>query len=191
MVKQNRLLLKSVMDAEGNKSKRVEDFDMLHVTPPQSAPDFIKKSPLANESGWIDVNHFTLQHNQFDNIFGLGDAAATPNAKTAAAVRKQVPVVVKNILKLLKHQTVVEDYDGYGSCPLTTSKGTVMLAEFSYGGKVTPSFPFLDPRSNSRLWWIGKLIGFPWLYWQVMIKGYDFDIPHKATYAEKLVDKDT
>ena len=180
-----------ISDAEGNKSKRVEDFDMLHVTPPQSAPDFIKKSPLANESGWIDVNHFTLQHNQFDNIFGLGDAAATPNAKTAAAVRKQVPVVVKNILKLLKHQTVVEDYDGYGSCPLTTSKGTVMLAEFSYGGKVTPSFPFLDPRSNSRLWWIGKLIGFPWLYWQVMIKGYDFDIPHKATYAEKLVDKDT
>jgi sulfide:quinone oxidoreductase len=106
-------------------------------------------------------------------------------------VRKQVPVVVANIMNLLEHRAVKEGYDGYGSCPLTTSKGTVMLAEFSYGGKVTPSFPLFDPRSNSRLWWLGKLIGFPWLYWQVMIKGYEFDIPHKASYAQKLVDKDT
>lgn len=180
-----------ISDSDGNKSTQIENFDMLHVTPPQSAPDFIKRSPLANETGWIDVNHFTLQHKQFNNIFGLGDATATPNAKTAAAVRKQVPVVVANIINLLDKQTVTEGYDGYGSCPLTTSKGTVMLAEFSYGGKVTPSFPFFDPRSNSRLWWLGKIVGFPWLYWQVMIKGYEFDIPHKASYAKKLVDKDS
>ncbi len=163
---------------------------MIHVTPPQSAPDFIKQSPLANEAGWVDVNQFTLQHNKFSNVFGLGDASSTPNAKTAAAVRKQVPVVVTNILKLRNSEAVAEGYDGYGSCPLTTSVGTVMLAEFSYGGTVTPSFPFLDPRTNSKLWWIGKLIGFPWLYWQVMIKGYDFDVPHKASYAEKLTKED-
>lgn len=180
-----------VSDADGNSSMQIETFDMIHVTPPQSAPDFIKQSPIANEAGWVDVNHFTLQHNSFTNIFSLGDAAATPNAKTSAAVRKQVPVVVTNILKLLANQSVVAGYDGYGSCPLTTSRGTVMLAEFSYGGKVTPSFPFMDPRSNSPLWWLGKLIGFPWLYWKVMLKGYYLDIPHKASYAEKFVNKDT
>ena len=180
-----------VSDADGNKSTVVKEFDMIHVTPPQSAPDFIKQSLLANDAGWVNVNQFTLQHNQFTNIFGLGDAASTPNAKTAAAVRKQVPVVVDNILKLMANDSVSEGYDGYGSCPLTTSKGTVMLAEFSYGGEVTPSFPFLDPRKNSRLWWLGKLFGFPWLYWKVMIKGYEFDIPHKASYAKKLVDKDS
>ncbi len=180
-----------VSDADGNKSTVVKEFDMIHVTPPQSAPDFIKQSLLANEAGWVNVDQFTLQHKQFSNIFGLGDAASTPNAKTAAAVRKQVPVVVNNVLKLIANDAVVEGYDGYGSCPLTTSKGTVMLAEFSYGGEVTPSFPFLDPRKNSRLWWLGKLFGFPWLYWKVMIKGYEFDIPHKASYAKKLVDKDS
>lgn len=177
-------------DADGNKTTVTREFDMIHVTPPQSAPDFIKQSPLANEAGWVDVNQFTLQHNKFNNIFGLGDATSTPNAKTAAAVRKQVPVVVDNIIKLRNNDAVAEGYDGYGSCPLTTSLSTVMLAEFSYGGKVTPSFPFLDPRSNSRLWWLGKIFGFPWLYWQVMIKGYDFDLPHKESYAEKLTKDD-
>ncbi len=179
-----------VTDADGKKSKVIKEFDMIHVTPPQSAPDFIKSSPLANEGGWVDVHKSTLQHNKFSNVFGLGDVASTPNAKTAAAVRKQVPVVVDNILKLIDKKDLIEGYDGYGSCPLTTSLNTVMLAEFSYGGKVTPSFPFLDPRTNSRLWWFGKTFGFPWLYWHIMIKGLRIDIPHKSSYVEKLTKED-
>jgi sulfide:quinone oxidoreductase len=159
---------------------------MIHVTPPQSAPDFIKQSPLANAAGWVDVNDKTLQHNKYVNIFGLGDATSTSNAKTAAAVRKQVPVVVDNILNLMNQKAVVEGYDGYGSCPLTTSLSKVMLAEFSYAGKVTPSFPLLDPRENRWIWWWGKKTGFPWLYWHLMLKGYRIDIPHLASYAEKF-----
>jgi sulfide:quinone oxidoreductase len=178
-------------DADGNKSTVTKEFDMIHVTPPQSAPDFIKTSPLANDAGWVDVHPGTLQHTVFGNVFGLGDVTSTPNAKTAAAVRKQVPVVVDNILKLQESQELVEGYDGYGSCPLTTSLNTVMLAEFSYGGKVTPSFPFLDPRTNNRLWWFGKTFGFPWLYWHIMIKGLRFDIPHKVSYAEKFTKEDS
>lgn len=174
-------------DSAGNKQQVSKKFDYIHVTPPQSAPDFIKKSPLANAAGWVDVNENTLQHNKYPNIFGLGDAASTSNAKTAAAVRKQVPVVVDNILYLMKNKAVEAKYDGYGSCPLTTSLNTVMLAEFSYGGKVTPSFPFLDPRKNRWIWWWGKTTGFPWLYWHLMLKGYRIDIPHLECYAKKFM----
>lgn len=175
------------IDSEGNKKQVVKKFDMIHVTPPQSAPDFIKKSPLANAAGWVDVNENTLQHNKYPNIFGLGDATSTPNAKTAAAVRKQVPVVVDNILYRIRNQQAERQYDGYGSCPLTTSLKTVMLAEFSYGGKVTPSFPSLDPRKNRWIWWWGKTTGFPWLYWHLMLKGYRIDIPHKESYAQRFM----
>jgi sulfide:quinone oxidoreductase len=174
-------------DSEGNKQQEIRQFDMIHATPPQSAPDFIKKSPLANTAGWVDVHAKTLQHNKYSNIFGLGDAGSTPNAKTAAAVRKQVPIVVDNILSLINSKRVEEKYDGYGSCPLTTSLNTVMLAEFAYDGKVTPSFPFLDPRKNRYIWWLGKTIGFPWLYWSIMIKGYRIDIPDKESYAKKFM----
>jgi sulfide:quinone oxidoreductase len=174
-------------DPDGNKQQLVKTFDMIHVTPPQSAPDFIKKSPLANAAGWVDVHEKTLQHNKYPNIFGLGDATSTPNAKTAAAVRKQVPILVDNILHLIKSKPVDKKYDGYGSCPLTTSLSTVMLAEFAYGGKVTPSFPLLDPRKNLFIWWIGKKIGFPWMYWHLMLKGYRFDIPHLESYAKRFM----
>ena len=176
-----------VTDSEGKKTTVSKTFEMIHVTPPQSAPDFIKQSPLANAAGWVDVHEKTLQHNKYPNIFGLGDATSTPNAKTAAAVRKQVPILVDNILNLMNSKPVEEKYDGYGSCPLTTSLNTVMLAEFSYGGKVTPSFPLLDPRENRFIWWIGKTIGFPWLYWSLMIKGYRIDIPHLESYAKKFM----
>ena len=177
-------------DSEGNKQRVTKAFDMIHVTPPQSAPDFIKNSPLANSAGWVDVNDKTLQHHKFSNIFGLGDATSTPNAKTAAAVRKQVPILVDNILHLIKNQPLAEKYDGYGSCPLTTSLSTVMLAEFAYGGKITPSFPLLDPRKNLFIWWIGKKIGFPWMYWHLMLKGYRIDIPHLESYAKRFIKED-
>jgi sulfide:quinone oxidoreductase len=174
-------------DSDGNKQLVVKTFDMIHVTPPQSAPDFIKQSPLANAAGWMEVHERTLQHPKYPNIFGLGDATSTPNAKTAAAIRKQVPVVVDNIFHLTKAQPVQENYDGYGSCPLTTSLSTVMLAEFAYGGKVTPSFPWLDPRKNLYIWWLGKIAGFPWLYWHLMLKGYRIDIPHLESYAKRFM----
>ncbi|SJM90572.1 FAD-dependent pyridine nucleotide-disulfide oxidoreductase [Crenothrix polyspora] len=177
-------------DSTGNKQQVVKPFDFIHVTPPQSAPDFIKKSPLANAAGWVDVHDNTLQHNKYPNIFGLGDATSTPNAKTAAAVRKQVPILVDNILHLINGKAVEEGYDGYGSCPLTTSLSGVILAEFSYGGKVTPSFPWLDPRKSRFIWWLGKKIGFPWMYWSLMLKGSRFDIPHKESYVENLMKED-
>ena len=179
-----------VTDAEGNKQQVVKAFDMIHVTPPQSAPDFIKNSPLANAAGWVDVHENTLQHTKIPNIFGLGDVTSTPNAKTAAAVRKQVPILVDNIFHLIEGKALQEKYDGYGSCPLTTSLSTVILAEFSYGGKVTPSFPLLDPRKSLFIWWIGKKIGFPWMNWHLMLKGYRIDIPHLESYAKRFINEE-
>lgn len=179
-----------VTDSDGNKTRVDKKFDMIHVTPPQSAPDFIKNSPLANATGWVDVHDKTLQHNKYPNVFGLGDVASTGNAKTAAAVRKQVPVLIDNLTSVMNQTTLREGYDGYGSCPLTTSLSGVILAEFSYGGKVTPSFPFVDPRKSRWIWWLGKTSIFPWMYWHLMLKGYRFDIPHLASYAEKFVDKE-
>lgn len=175
-------------DSEGNTKLVDKYFDMIHVTPPQSAPDFIKESPLSNDAGWLDVDPESLNHNKYNNIFGLGDVIGTTNAKTAAAVRKQVPVVVDNILALIDRQQLTAKYTGYGSCPLTTSLSNVMLAEFSYGGEVTPSFPFLDPRKNRYIWWLGKRIGLPWLYWKIMLKGRRIDLPSKAVYAKKYLD---
>ena len=168
----------TVTGPDGQAGEVVRDFDMLHVTPPQSAPEFIKKSPLANEAGWVAVDPATLQHTRFPNVFGLGDAAGTTNAKTAAAVRLQAPVVVRNLLSRLDGTTLSAVYDGYGSCPLITGYGKVVLAEFAYGGKVTPSFPF-DPRVPRFSAWLLKQNFLPYMYWNWMLKGSEFDIKHR------------
>ena len=173
----------AVTGPDGPQPDVVRDFDLLHVTPPQSAPDFIKASPLANSAGWVDVDPGTLRHVRYGNIFSLGDAAGTSNAKTAAAVRLQGPVVVNNLLAVVDGKPLPAAYDGYGSCPLTTAYGEVVLAEFIYGGKVAPSFP-LDPRVPRSSMWLLKTKFLPYLYWSMMLKGSELDIKHRErTFA--------
>ncbi|GAA5224792.1 NAD(P)/FAD-dependent oxidoreductase [Membranihabitans marinus] len=154
-------------------------FDFLHLAPPQTAPQFIKESILVNEDGWLDVDIHSLQHKKFTNIFGLGDVAALPTAKTGAAIRKQVPVVVDNIIKMIRGQEANNrTYQGYSSCPLVTGYGKMVLAEFNYKNEFTPD-PKLKMmmisdsyREHWRLWILKKYI-LPYLYWNKMMKGKD------------------
>jgi sulfide:quinone oxidoreductase len=162
-----------VKDAEGKVSVVEKVFDLLHVVPPQVAPDFIRHSPLADTAGWCEVHPHSLQHLRYPNIFGLGDVCGTANAKTAAAVRKQIVVVAENLLALRKQAPLPLKYDGYGSCPLTVEKGKVVLAEFGYGGKLLPTFP-LDPTQARRSMWFLKATLLPWFYWNGMLKGREW-----------------
>lgn len=166
---EKKLATFKVMDGWGGVTV-TKKFDMIHVTPPQSAPDFIRNSPLADAKGWIDVNKFTLQHTKYQNIFALGDATNTPNAKTGAAVRKQVPVLVKNLISLIEHKSMTEKYSGYGSCPLTVGYGKLVLAEFGYDNKVMETFPFDQAKPRRSMWILKKYI-LPWLYWHKILKG--------------------
>ncbi|NCN86168.1 MAG: TIGR01244 family phosphatase [Sphingomonadales bacterium] len=168
---------------QGEETKRVEvKFDMIHVVPPQTAPDFVRSSPLAADSGFVDVDPATLRHVKYANIFSLGDACSAPNAKTMAAVRKQAPIVAVNALAALEGNPPVADYDGYGSCPLTVERGKVVLAEFGYGGKLLPSFPnwLIDGTRPSRLSWLLKDTILPPVYWHGMLKGREWMVkPHR------------
>ena len=152
------------------------EFDMLHVVPPQCAPDVVADSPLAAESGWVDVDDFTLRHKRYANIFGVGDCGSMPNAKTAAAVRKQAPIVAVNALAVLNGKEPQAQYDGYGSCPLTVERGKIVLAEFGYGGKLLPTFPkwLIDGTRPRRLSWLLKSKILPWVYWNGMLKGREW-----------------
>ncbi|UWQ17931.1 bifunctional protein tyrosine phosphatase family protein/NAD(P)/FAD-dependent oxidoreductase [Jannaschia sp. M317] len=152
------------------------DFDMMHVCPPQVAPDFIRVSPLADAAGWVDVDQATLRHKTYDNIWSLGDVMNAPNAKTAAAARKQAPTVADNIVADIAGRSAVAQYDGYGSCPLTVERGKIVLAEFGYGGVLKPSFPSwaIDGTKPTRTAWFLKEKLLPPIYWQAMLKGKEW-----------------
>src|SRR5690348_15012866 len=152
---ENRVAYFDIKHASGEVERVAKPFDMLHVAPPQVAPAFIAESSLADAAGWCEVDHKTLQHSRYANIFGLGDACSSPNAKTAAAVRKQIVVVAENLLAAREDGEFRTFYDGYGSCPLTVERGKVILAEFGFGGKLLPTFK-LDPTVPRFLAWLLK-----------------------------------
>ncbi|WP_026421933.1 NAD(P)/FAD-dependent oxidoreductase [Actinokineospora inagensis] len=143
---------------------------MAHLVPPQSAPDWIKASTLAGASGYVEVDRHTLRHVKYPDIFALGDAAATPNSKTGAAIRKQAPVVVANLLASMRGEQLTARYNGYASCPLTTAKRRVVLAEFDYDLRPTPSLPVNTAKERLDMWYL-KRYGLPFFYWNLMLRG--------------------
>jgi sulfide:quinone oxidoreductase len=163
-------------DSDGVTREVERDFDMIHVVPPQTAPDFIRASALADEAGWVDVDQTTLRHKRFENIWALGDVMNAPNAKTAAAARMQAPIVANNLLVDSGRAAGVAHYNGYGSCPLTVERGKIVLAEFGYGGKLLPSMPawLLDGRKPSRAAWFLKERLLPPIYWTAMLRGREW-----------------
>lgn len=161
---------------DGTRTLVTREFDMIHVVPPQKAPDFVRVSPLADAAGWVEVDPATLRHTRYENVFALGDVGSMGNAKTAAAARKQAPVVAHNLLANRKGAALSARYDGYGSCPLTVERGKIVLAEFVYGGKVAPTFPawLIDGTQPSTLAWYLKERVMPPLYWKAMLKGREW-----------------
>lgn len=152
------------------KEETVVKYDLLHVTPPQSAPDFVRNSPLANADGWVDVDKNTLQHTKYSNVFSLGDASSLPTSKTGAAVRKQAPALVKNLLALVESKPLPASYDGYTACPLVTGYGKLVMAEFDYELKPRESFKIDQSKERRTMYWVKKY-GLPRLYWNMIMKG--------------------
>lgn len=176
----------AVTDADGNTSRVEKEFDMLHVCPPQFALDFIANSPLAAETGFLAVDINTLQSTKYPNIFGAGDTVATLNAKTAAAARKQAVVVAENLIAQMDGTDMNSIYEGYGSCPLTVSKGKIILAEFGYGGKIMPTFPnwVNNTFKATRRAWVLKADILPFVYWNYMLKGKELFAGSKKKESE-------
>jgi len=145
-------------------------FDMIHVTPPMGPPDFIKDSPLAGEGGWVEVDKHSLQHPRFENVFSLGDVAFLPTSKTGAAIRKQAPVAVANILSYLGKSPLSAHYDGYTSCPLVTGYKGLILAEFDYALNPQETFPFDQSKERYSMYLLKKWV-LPVFYWDGMLKG--------------------
>jgi len=145
-------------------------YDMIHVTPPMSAPDFIRNSPLANADGWVDVDRATLRHTRYPNVFGIGDASSLPTSKTGAAIRKQAPVLVQNLVASILGNADEGAYDGYTACPLVTGYGKLVMAEFDYDLKPIQTFR-IDQSKERRSMYLFKRNVLPALYWRGILKG--------------------
>jgi len=81
--------------------------------------------------------------------------------------------VADNLIAQMKNAAMSQAYDGYGSCPLTVEHGKIILAEFGYGGKLMPSFPWDSTKPRRAAWFLKKSV-LPWIYWNAMLKGKEW-----------------
>lgn len=172
-----------IKETETEDGLKVIDFEVCHLAPPQRAFQWVQESKLAHQEGpdkgWMKVDQFSMQNPDYPNVFGVGDTIAVPTARTGAAIRKQAPVVVDNILALIDGKPITDHkYNGYSSCPLVTSHNRMLLAEFGYGGK-RMSDPllskFVDTSKEKYSMWLLKKYGLPFIYWNKMLKGKMMD----------------
>lgn len=150
--------------------RTVIHYDLLHVVPPMSAPDFIRNSPLANNDGWVEVDKDNLRHLRYANVFSLGDASSLPTSKTGAAIRKQAPVLVKNLVSAILGRQPAATYDGYTACPLVTGYGKLVMAEFDYNNEPQETFPFDQSKERWSMYQVKARL-LPKLYWWGILKG--------------------
>lgn len=171
LVSVNRAQKEAVFENLQTGEKITKKYDLLHITPPMSSLDVVKKSPLASETGWVEVDPLTLQSPRFKNVFSLGDACSAPNSKTGAAVRRQLPVAAKNLMRVMQGEEPKFHYNGYGSCPLLTARGKCILAEFGYDGKILESFPFDQGKERYSMYLLKRYF-IPYVYWNAMLRGF-------------------
>lgn len=161
------------LDGPGGREELA--FDVLNVEPPQSAPDWLKASALpatGDEGGFVEVDPETLRHPRFPDVWAIGDAAASSNSKCGGALRKQTWAVAENVAAVLAGRPASARYDGYGVCPFTVSRSSVVWAEFDDDGAQKPTIPFFRGMyRESRLSWIADRHILPWVYWNLILTG--------------------
>ncbi|XP_049783264.1 sulfide:quinone oxidoreductase, mitochondrial isoform X1 [Schistocerca cancellata] len=148
-------------------------FDFLHVVPPHQTPYALRgNKELADSDGYLTVNKYTLQHDVFKNVFGIGDCANLPTSKTAAAIAAQTGVLYKNLKQVMEgNKSKLAEYDGYTSCPLVTGQRKCILAEFDYDRNPLETFPVDQGKERMLFYWM-KAHVLPPVYWSMMLRGY-------------------
>lgn len=149
------------------------EYDFLHISPPTYAVDAVANSLLGwqkgTAKGWLEVDRETLQHRRYKNVFGIGDVCGIPIGKTGGSARHQGPIVVGNLIAVMEKKEPALKFDGYTVCPLKTSYGEIIMAEFNYDG-LSPSFP-LDPAQPRWVWWAFDLYMLQPMYRYLMLNG--------------------
>lgn len=147
-------------------------YDALYLAPPHRAPTWVAASGLASpeDGGFLRVDPSTLQHPEHPRVWGLGDVADLDALPSGGALRKQVPVVARNIAAR-RTGAPMRHYDGYSIAPVTTSRRSLLLAEFDRDGQPSPSIPVVDLVKPRLVTWAFDRYVEPQVYFRRLLQG--------------------
>lgn len=94
----------------------------------------LQQAGLLASNGLLDVDHQTLRHRKYKNIFGLGDVCNIPTTKTFWAGFYQIHVVRNNLQRSLQGQTLNALYDGFTKVPIILGQANLTYVAHYYNG---------------------------------------------------------
>lgn len=170
--------------------ERTVEFDLLVTVPVNMGADYVSRSGLGDELGYVPVDKHTLLAKASDRIFVVGDASDAPASKAGSVAHFQVDLFVHNFLDHVAGRPMTEDFDGHANCFVESGAGKALLIDFNYDTEPLPGnypFPVVGPMrllKESRLNHWGKL-AFRWLYWHMLLPGRRLPIPTKMSMTGK------
>jgi sulfide:quinone oxidoreductase len=170
--------------------EREVPFDCLVTVPVHKGDPMAGRSGLADEMDFIKVHKYTLQNEQFPNIFVIGDAGNFPTSKAGSVVHFQADVLTENLMCAIEGRPLTGSFDGHSNCYIETGFGKGALIDFNYDTEPLPGlfpFPGVGPfglLKESRMNHYGKVM-FRWIYWHILLKGKEMPIDSKMTMAGK------
>jgi sulfide:quinone oxidoreductase len=168
------------VDAEARKIRSYDEreiaYDLLVTIPTHGGAEFVERSGMGNELGFVPTHPFSLRAKAHDDVFVLGDATDLPSSKAGSVAHFQAEVLEENLLRAIAGRSLDDGFDGHANCFIETGFGKALLIDFNYDTEPLPGkFPLagigpLDLLKESRLNHLGKL-AFRWAYWNMLLPG--------------------
>ena len=165
-------------------------FDILTIVPVNMGSDMIERSGLGDDMNYVKTDKHTLQSEQFENIFVIGDAANIPTSKAGSVAHFAAEILMENLLAAMEDRALPAKFDGHANCYIETGYGKGALIDFNYETEPLPGtfpLPGIGPfglLKNTKMNHYGKIL-FRWIYWHILLKGKELPIEADMTMAGK------
>ncbi len=171
-------------------------YDLLVTVPTHMGAPFVEASGLGNEQAFVPTEPHSLFAKGHDNILVLGDATDLQSSKAGSVAHFQSEVIVENVLRTLRGDSPVEEFDGHSTCFIESGFGKALPIDFNYETEPLPGkfpLPWLGPMTlleeSRRNHW-GKL-AFRWVYWNMLLPGRPLPISGRMSMLGKRSDPTT
>lgn len=134
-------------------------FDLLIAVPPHRAPEVVRRSGLAAETGYLPVDPSNLATSA-EGVFAIGDATSIPIAggkflpKAGVFAHAEAEVVARRIADELAGREPSAAFDGRGSCFVEMGDG---VAAYATGDFYSEGAARVRLRRPGRHWHLAKV----------------------------------
>jgi len=182
------------VDAQSRTLRSWDDrqipYDLLVTIPTHGGAEFVERSGLGNDLGFVPTHPHSLRAKTSDHVFAIGDATDLPSSKAGSVAHFQAEVLEKNLLAAMAGRAPEARFDGHANCFVESGGGKALLIDFNYQVEPLPGrypVPGLGPFTllgESRANHLGK-VAFEWIYWNALLPGHPIPVPSRMSMAGK------